>query len=252
MNTRAALILTALAALGLAATHPAAAQTTIYNFEVQGSGGGGGSTALYNGNGALAGAGNVWNVVNTPITNANDSNGGASGVGFNLDYRGSYTSPNSFTTNDPQELLSNFAYTSGAGTRNITISGLPSNAAFTLDFYGINGNYESNNTIFDLTQSDHATVISTATTTNSRDDQFVLNDNYVQLTGTTDATGNVYATYQTGGRNATEGDFNGAQIEVPASAAPEPSQLAGLGFAAFGALGLILKARKRKAGALTA
>lgn len=36
------------------------------------------------------------------------------------------------------------------------------------------------------------------------------------------------------------------------SAAPEPSQLAGLGFAAFGILGLLLKARKRKAGALTA
>jgi len=32
------------------------------------------------------------------------------------------------------------------------------------------------------------------------------------------------------------------------SAAPEPSQWAGLGFTAFGALGLILKARKRKAG----
>ncbi len=37
-------------------------------------------------------------------------------------------------------------------------------------------------------------------------------------------------------------------IEV-GSAAPEPSQWAGLGFAAFGALGLILKARKRKSAA---
>ena len=248
MSTRFYLTLAALAALGLAAAHPAAAQTTIYNFEVQGGGGGGGSTALYNGTGALAGAGTTWNVINTPVANALDSNGGASTVGFTADIPGTYTSPNNYVTNDPQELLSNFAYTSGGGLRNISITGLGANSSFVLDLYGINGNYASTNTIFRITASDHTTVLQTKTATANRDDIFVEGDNYVQFTGTADSAGSLYATFQTGGRDANEGDFNGAQIAVTpnASAAPEPAQTASLGLTAFALFGVILKAAKRK------
>lgn len=61
------------------------------------------------------------------------------------------------------------------------------------------------------------------------------------------------ATYGMYGKQSNYAAFSLTDVPGPApSAAPEPSQLAGLGFAAFGALGLILKARKRKAGALAA
>lgn len=45
---------------------------------------------------------------------------------------------------------------------------------------------------------------------------------------------------------------SGEIVASAPSAAPEPSQWAGLGFTAFGALGLLLKARKRKAGGVSA
>ena len=78
--------------------------------------------------------------------------------------------------------------------------------------------------------------------------------------GTDKSSGDAYS----GGTAFNEEYYNGSSIRYPqsydrtfdlgltpdASAAPEPSQLAGLGFTVLGALGLMLKARKRTVGRL--
>ncbi len=52
--------------------------------------------------------------------------------------------------------------------------------------------------------------------------------------------------------SASDGTYATQITGIEVSAAPEPSQLAGLGFTAFGVLGLILRARRRKAAAPSA
>ena len=84
----------------------------------------------------------------------------------------------------------------------------------------------------------------------------VTNQGFNPVAGsfTVDTTGNYNLTFN----NITSIDPNTVLDEtsfidsVNVSAAPEPSQLAGLAFTGFGALGLILKTRKRKASEVTA
>lgn len=126
---------------------------------------------------------------------------------------------------------------------------LAANTPFTACFHETDGQYSDQHkgAKFTLTDSSCATLGLFASMSNTQDTSFSLGNNFVPLTGITDATGAISDatgaisdTYQAHVGGA--GDFNDAQFVV-GSATPEPSQWAGLAITAFGALGLIVKVR---------
>ena len=248
------LTVAALAALGLSAANPAAAQSTTYNFQS-------GSTMgapTYTGVGVLLNGGNSTSTFNrevypgTGTTNyaggtANtiyDSNHVAnSALLFQYDAGAFYPPPAATASGSDATLLGTYSFESGARTMQLT--GLAANTPFKACFYGEGTNTGGYQSYFNLTNSTFTTVFSSGVVVSTNAAAFLApttptagNGNYVVETGTTDTSGNIYVAYH--------GNFNGVQFQVGTpSAAPEPSQLAGLGFTALGALGLILKSRKR-------
>ncbi len=135
----------------------------VYNyqkFEFQGDGCEG-STPPYNGNGALAGSGTTWNLLSASkqtVSNALDSNGNASSVGFTAGLLQTVTLGNNGNSKNTDQLLTNFADTT-AQPQDIHFSGLADNAAFTLDLYGVDGGDAAyRGTIFMQTNSTYTTV----------------------------------------------------------------------------------------------
>ena len=247
-------------ALLLAAAPAANAQAdSTYNFLVQG-GGQYGSNALYNGTGALTGSGNTWNVLtlaNQTINNAQSSDGQASTTNFYAQFanedRNPYTNFNDGIAGNPSQLLSNYIRT---GDPNLVLqlhfSGLAANSAFSLYLYGANGAdgfQGGRGTVFKQTLSDYSSAIQTASTFNLTQAAFVEGDNYVVFNGTTDSTGDIYATYQanTSQSDNVEAQFNGAQLRITPTAAPEPGSLSLLGMGLAGGAGMVGMVRRRKA-----
>ena len=248
MNIKPSLILAAaaLSALGLGTARPVAAQTTIYSYQADLEGRG----VTYTGQGAASTdfAGSTFNGFQrmtepkgglTPIVFSNNTEGAAT-----FSYKTGAFNTGSGTASSAEALLSNFDHVGNTTDGQMSMIGLAANTPFTAYFYGTNGQYsgEHHGTKFTLTNGSYNTPGVSASTINNQDLIFILGENYVTLTGTTDVNGSIYATYQAnvGG----EGDFNGAQFVVGA-AAPEPSQWAVLAITAFGALGLIMKARRK-------
>ena len=250
MNIKTSLVLavTALSALGFGAARPAAAQSTIYSCQADLEGRG----ATYTGQGAASTDPNFVESTFIGFQRMTEPTGGLNPIVFSNNTEGaatfSYKTGSYFTgsgtANTPEALLSNFDHVGNTTDGQMSMIGLAANTPFTAYFYGTNGPYsgQGNGTKFTLTNSSYTTPGVSASTINNQDLIFILGENYVTLTGTTDASGSIYATYQAGIGN--EGDFNGAQFVV-GSAAPEPSQWAGLVITAFGALGLIMKARRK-------
>lgn len=250
MNIKPSLILAAaaLSALGLGTARPVAAQTTIYSYQADLEGRG----VTYTGQGAASTDSNFAGSTLIGFQRMTEPTGGQNPIVFSNGSEGkatfSYKTTANFggvgTASSAEALLSNFDHVDNTVDGQMSMIGLAANTSFTAYFYGTNGQFsdQGHGTKFTLTDSSYATPGQFASTSNTQDTKFTLGDNYVTLTGTTDTSGSIYATYQAnvGG----EGDFNGAQFVVGA-AAPEPSQWAGLVITAFGALGLIMKARRK-------
>jgi len=240
------LTVAALAALGLSAANPASAQTT-YNFQAGNTG------TTYTGVGVLGNGANTTSTFNreTYIGGLTNQVGGTHGTV--LDSNGASTAlifaydANTFnvfgpaTAANPSALLTTFATT--GSTSHISLNGLTANTPFTAVFYSENGAHaDGRQTKFDLTDSTFATSSGTATTTGNSATAFTTGPgNYVTLTGTTDASGGIFATYTSLAGN--EGDFNGAQFKV-AAAVPEALSSISLGIL-LGLGGIAVFIRKR-------
>lgn len=260
MNTRTAFSLTALVGLGLVAASPMThASTTIYSYQ---SDNGQGTT--YTGAGAAGSA-------NFQRTYYKDSSGGfnnyknsdEAGATFAYYANGGQhdtkdLSNNYYDASTPGALLLNNNNVTNGHTGHISLTGLAVNAAFTAYFYSVNGAYagQGRSTVFQLTDSSYTPGGSSAISNESSFTTFANPANYITLSGTTDASGSIFATYSGAGgtfgnNNAAndEGTLAGAQFVVGTdtpAAAPEPSQFAALALTGLGVLAMVVKARKRK------
>jgi hypothetical protein len=241
----------ALAALGLACLRPAAAQTTIYNFEIStANGGSAASQPLYQGQGALGQGGTVFNNANNKagnftFTNALDSYGNASTVSLAVPstggtYAGTPSSKSTFTASDPAALFNQYFYTNAGSPATFTVSNLPLSAPYTLYLYGATNFYNGSSfTVNGVTQ--------TTAGGSANNVSFIAgptaNSNYVVFNGTTSAAGTITGTV--GG--TAFGCFNGLQVAL--TPAPEPSQSAALGVGLLGLAAMGLRARRRGASA---
>lgn len=171
----------------------------------------------------------------------------------------SYSSPNDFhaandTSTPNRKLLNGYLDNHPGNTDTVTVSGIQYAKYDVYAYVGSGAGGRSGSvTIGGTTYDYNATGDPGGSFTQTTDTAGKYpNADYALFTG---LTGSSFTLNQNiAGPNPYNSGLFGLQVveETPASAAPEPSQLAGLGFAAFGALGLILKVRKRKAGALTA
>ena len=242
LSPKLSLTLAALAALGLVAVHPAAAQTIISSFQADGSGQG----TDYTG----AGAANNANFIRTPYT-FTDSNSfyhySATNSGVTLTYDGNFGYDAVPANPADIVLFRHYDGVNGTTTPGVfALSGLAANSTYQLYLYGVNGKFHSNSTTFSAT--DGLGITTSASTVNKQDISFALGDNYVILTGNAGSSGKITGTYHVAGGGSGESDFNGLQIAVTApSPAPEPSQVGLLLVAGLGLSGLLLKARKSRA-----
>lgn len=247
-----------LAALALTAAHPAAAQTTIYNFQVAGN-----AAGQYTGVGIAGNPGYTSSSFNRPTAVVSGTTSGSfqvGGTGFGtvvdsnnnpntaltFNYQASGEQANgSYTQPEAGALLELFA--TGVGLKDISFTGLSPNANFSAIFYGENGNFQDGRvTRFALTDSSFTTVISAVATANSGNTFTTNPGNYVTLSGTTDNSGNIYATYVNANSATDQGVLNGAQFTV-VSPAPEASQTVAMTVMLLGLGGLLLVARRRTA-----
>ena len=238
------LTLAALAALGLlAAAHPAHANTNIVvngSFEdlsVKGINKGGSATGTDSVDFAYRPSGDTWTYTGNSGLNHPDS-----------DFNNSYALPTGY---DGSQYA--FLQTASIGT-NTTISHGNGSIYQTLTLTaGTQYNYsflaagrpgfkgDTTDTISLVQAEGSSSTLQTFTTEST-------NQTFTDYTGSfTVNTSGKYDFTITNITNATKyGDETSFIDKVNVSAAPEPSQLAGLAFTGFGALGLILKTRKRK------
>ena len=129
-------------------------------------------------------------------------------------------------------VLNGFNYDSAAGSKQITLSGLTAGQQYSLQLFGLDDRGGSNNR-----QYTFSGFSGNSTTVTSGANDYVL--------GTFTAA----SSFETLTESGTDGiNINALVLRdlSGASAAPEPSQIASLAFAALGMLGVVLKARKRK------
>ena len=107
----------------------------------------------------------------------------------------------------------------------ITISGLAASSAYTVYGY-TQGDFGSNGRQLSLSLNGGAAVVTAAT--DATESTFIENQNYVQLVGTTDATGTLTVAWMGSG---TEGNLNG--LQVVADVVPEPATDGLLGISAI-------------------
>lgn len=241
------LVIGVLATFGFIGLHPAAAQTTIYNFEIStANGGSAAAQPLYQGQGALGQGGTVFNNANNKagnftFTNALDSNGNASTVTLAVPssggtYAGTPSSKSTFVASDPAALFNQYFYTNANSPATFTLSNLPVSTPYTLYLYGATNYYNGSsftvNGVSETTAGGSANNVSFIASP-------AANSNYVVYTGTTSPVGTITGTV--GG--AAFGCFNGLQVEL--TPAPEPSQSVTLGAGLLGLAALGLKARRR-------
>ena len=133
-------------------------------------------------------------------------------------------------------VLNSANYDSAAGTKQITLSGLTAGKQYSVQLFGLDDRAAQSNRTFSFSDfSNDSTAL-------------IINNSNRNVIGTFTAA----STFET----ITENIPNGGNINAVVvrdlsvvSAAPEPSQIASLALAALGMLGVVLKARKRKAAA---
>ena len=241
----------ALAALGLAAAHPAAAQTniTLTSQSIASA-----SDVLVNG--TLVGAyafghpgdqtvnGVLFQSVGGGQVGNNTGNGNLNVTTFDSEGQGAYGSASA-----PYSTLTSSSYKALLGSGLYDTPNPTDTAFFQLAGLTVGNVYETQFFVSDSRGSG-----------TGRNETLTLGANTVTLTfNTASAEGGLgqYAvgtftadatTAQLAAKGNISTQVNGFQyrdLGAPASAAPEPSQLAGLGLAAFGVLGLLFRARKR-------
>jgi hypothetical protein len=255
------------AALGLflAFGHPAQAQTIISaNFTgVFGSPDPGPSFVSFDQKAGVIPAANFINAdsfQNGQITgDAATDNTGAPVSGLSISYNAGTEGVNSPTATTPNEqLLNGFIASSGTTAATTTISALPAGFG-TYDLYVYLANatpstgtytYTAGTVVGGMFAPTGLAATQTAMAATSITGPFTLATattpgNYLEFTGLSASTFQLSAAGVAG--NA---PINGFQIVGPASAAPEPSQVAALGVTALGLAGLIFRARRRKASAV--
>ena len=164
-------------------------------------------------------------------TNANAT---ATVVGGNGTFTGAFSGDTGNTNFNA--VLNGANYDSPAGTKQITLSGLTAGKQYSVQLFGLDDRSGSNARAFSF--SDFSGNSSGTITTGLN--QYVI--------GTFTAA----SSFQTITENLTNsGNINALVVRdlSVVSAAPEPSQIASLALAALGMLGVVLKARKRKAAA---
>ena len=238
------LTVAALAALGLSAANPAAAQSTIYNFQS----GAVGNAPTYTGVGVLLNGVNSTSIFNrevyqgdgatniaggTQSTIYDSNNNPNSALTFTYLAGAFYPPPAATASGSDATLLGSYSFESGARTMQLT--GLAANTPFTACFYGEGTNTGGYQSYFNLTNSTGATVFSTGSVNSTNATAFTPTSNYVMETGTTDPSGNIYVAYH--------GNFNGVQVQV-SNAVPEAMSSISLGIL-LGLGGITLFVRKR-------
>ena len=257
----------ALAALGLLALapHSAQAQTTIVAFDEASNYSNNSQIETLNGGfgfaSAFVGSGGGGDFLNTASSNANGSGGGidsSNNRSFGL-YSGSNegrTLSRSFsaplTVGGTFSLGFDNGYVDFGRSDNVFLGSAVNPQLIQFGFVGgsdykFNGidtglNYTPDglNVVFTLTDATHYTLKATELNGGSTFTSAAT----LLPTGTSLDRFSAQNSSNTNGGSDHDFFVNKFQVTA-ASAAPEPSQLAGLGFAAFGVLGLLLKARKR-------
>ena len=228
-------ILTASTTLSLIGAHSAAAQTTIYSYQADGSGQG----TTYTGGGVIGSA-------NFQRTSFTGNAGGFNNYSNSTEGTAIFSYKGNFGINDTvidsasdAALLRSYNGVGNSAVGNISLTGLAASTSFDVYFYGVNGQYanDGRNTTFQLASvNGGASGFTTETTTAA----FGNPANYVMLTGISDTNGAINATYF--GSQGNEGDFNGAQFVV-GSSAPEPSQFGVLALVVLALAGLMARMR---------
>ena len=169
------------------------------------------------------------------VINFDGSGANATVVGGNATTTGAFTSTSTSTGNTNfNSVLNGFNYDSAAGTNNtkqITLSGLTAGQQYSLQLFGLDD--RSGSIARTLSFSDFSGDSSGLITSGAND--YVL--------GTFTAA----SSFETITESVPNGGNINALVLRDISAAPEPSQIASLALAALGMLGVVLKARKRKA-----
>jgi len=263
----------ALAALGLALMHPAQAQTTIIAADFSGNYTNNNLTTLNGGTGFASPFTVTQGAVSSFFKYDSRLNGGGgggtpTGVGINDADNRAFGLNSNPGTETVQRTLStpltvgstlSFAFDNGyvdsGGGQRFVLGTAANNYAAQFGFFGGQNNYEFNgnqvsgfgftdgglNVAFTLNSPTAYTMVATK-----------LNDNtaytYNGTLGSALALDTItFQTYDPGHNQYHDFYFNNLAVTAPnASAAPEPSQLAGLAFTGLGAFGLVLKARKRR------
>lgn len=204
------------------------------------------------GDGGGAGAGT------RQILDVNDNNGTVI-KGLSISFDSGTVGVNSPTATTPDEhLLNGFIASTSTTAATTTISALPAGFG-TYDLYVYLANatpstgtytYTAGTVVGGMFAPTGLATTQTAMAATSIGGPFTMataatRGNYLEFTGLTGSTFQLSAAGVTG--NA---PINGFQIVGPASAAPEPSQVAALGVTALGLAGLIFRARRRKASAV--
>ena len=130
-------------------------------------------------------------------------------------------------------VLNSANYDSAAGTKQITLSGLTAGKQYSVQLFGLDDRAAQSNRTFSFSDfSNDSTAL-------------IINNSNRNVIGTFTAA----SSFETITENIPTGGNINAVVVRDLSAAPEPSQIASLALAALGMLGVVLKARKRKAAA---
>jgi hypothetical protein len=235
MKTKLLKLVFGLALLGAAASAPAQSL-----FDVQFNTSGHQQTGA-----AVTGqSGDYWNLLTTDSGTSSlmDSQDASSGVSFTwasqgLEGSGDYSS--GFSGGSYANLMGGYIYTASPSHNNMSFANLPADASYTLYIY-TQGDEASGGRqlgVVDESAFYGSGPVYVTTPTDATANTFIAGQNYVEITGTTDGSGNLPFSY---GYETTEGDINGMQLII--TSVPEPSTLA---LAGLGGLSLLLFRRRK-------
>ncbi|MGA2281729.1 MAG: PEP-CTERM sorting domain-containing protein [Verrucomicrobiota bacterium] len=181
-------------------------------------------------------SGDYWNLLTTKSGTSSlmDSQDASSGVSFtwaSQGLEGSGVYPDGFSGGSYASLMGGYVFEIGSQT--MSFANLPADASYTLYIY-TQGDYASDDRETSVTVS--GTTYTTAPTDGAAN-TFIAGQNYLEITGMTDGSGNLQFTYQAA---VDEADINGIQLSI--NPVPEPSTLA---LAGLGGLSLLLFRRRK-------
>ena len=182
-------------------------------------------------------SGDYWNLLTTGSGESSlmDSQDASSGVSFTWaaqGLEGGGVFSDGYSGGSYANLMGGYLY-NGSGSQTMSFANLPADDSYTLYIY-TQGDSGSSGREASVTDSGTTyTTIPTVATANT----FIAGQNYLEITGVTDGSGNLQFTYQAA---VDEADINGIQLSI--TSVPEPSMLA---LAGLGGLGLLLF-RQRK------